>query len=245
MKVFGLIGKGISHSFSANYFNKKFAEEEIDAIYHLFDLHSIYDFEVLKERPDLAGLNVTSPYKRDVIPFLDSLSDEAEKLNAVNVIEFIKKTDGRNILMGHNTDCAGFGMTLEDVSPTQSALILGTGGASSDVALALQKKDIPYKIVSRNPSGDELDYRQCSELIPSHKIIINATPVGMHPNTDACPPIDYNRITDNHLCYDLIYNPTETLFLKKAKERGALTKNGLKMLINQAELAWEIWNKGL
>lgn len=241
MRRFGLIGKGIGHSFSANYFNNKFAENSIDAVYSLFDLNSIADFEEIKKIPGLAGINVTSPYKREIIPFLDAISDSAKELNAVNVIEIIRNDSGKIILKGHNTDSEGFGKTLNVEGKIKSAMILGTGGASSAVGLALSNRNIPFKTVSRNPKGDEISYKECNELIPQTDLIINATPVGMYPDTNIFPDIDYDKICNRHFCYDLIYNPQETLFLKKSRLRGAKTQNGFQMLINQAELAWKIW----
>lgn len=240
-KQFGLIGRGISHSFSASYFNKKFVETGYNAVYSLFDLTNISDFESIKGIPDLSGLNVTSPYKREIIPFLDELSDEALLLNAVNVIEFIHDSDERTILKGHNTDSEGFRKTIENLNGLNSALILGSGGAASAVGLALKNSGIAYHIVSRNPKENEISYNEANQILPSTSLIINATPVGMHPNTSNYPLIDYEKLSPLHVCYDLIYNPSETLFLKLAKSKGTRTLNGLQMLINQAELAWNIW----
>lgn len=243
MKEFGLIGKELSHSFSASYFNNKFIAKGIEAIYNLFDLDNISLFKHLLSRQNFSGLNVTSPYKREVIPFLNELSEEAKKINAINVIEFIRKDTGELILKGHNTDSKGFDLTLNGISDINGALILGTGGASSAVALALERRQIPCKVVSRCPAGKEISYDEMNSLITSHKLIINATPVGMYPKEGVCPDIDYSAISSFNVCYDLIYNPSETIFLKKSKAQGAKTLNGLQMLINQAELAWEIWNK--
>lgn len=241
---FGLIGRGISHSFSADYFNGKFRDEGIDARYMLFDLPEVSHFrDIIAAHPDLIGLNVTSPYKRDIIPFLDSLSPEAEDLEAVNVIRIITDRRGRKKLHGHNTDCRGFEKTLEGlIGKDVRAIVLGTGGASSAVCYALRKKGIEPFITSRNPKESEISYPEASRLIPDISLIINATPVGMHPHIDSFPDIDYSLLTPSHICYDLIYNPAETGFLKKAAAQGARTVNGLQMLLNQAELSWQIWN---
>lgn len=244
-RQFGLIGRQISHSFSADYFNRKFEREGIDARYDLFDLESINQLpEILNNNPDLVGLNVTSPYKREIIPFLDSISEDAREMNAVNVVK-ISRNGGRIILEGYNTDSEGFRQTLPPLLSgltSNNALILGTGGASSAVKRAFEKEGIEYKIVSRKNSGDCIDYAEASLLIPDSGIIVNATPVGMEDLIDQAPALDYNLINYHHLLYDLIYNPEETLFLKKGKEKGAKTSNGLQMLLNQADLAWQIWN---
>lgn len=245
MVKYGLIGKHISHSFSSTYFNEKFKREGIEATYTLYDIDHISKLQaVLDRNPELKGLNVTSPYKREVINFLDELTPEAQTLNAVNVIEFRSETGGKRRLIGHNTDSLGFEKTLEGLamSDTPKALILGTGGAASAVALALKNQGISYLFVSRKPSGDAISYQDVSALLPAHNLIINATPVGLFPKFEKYPLIDYARLSPNHICYDLIYNPPETKFLSLAKAKGATTKNGLDMLINQAELSWQIWN---
>lgn len=252
--LYGLIGRGITHSFSSEYFNDKFRREGIAADYRNFDIDDISRLiHIVKSYPRLSGLNVTSPYKREVIPFLDSLSPEAESLNAVNVIR-IHRTGDSFKLYGFNTDSPGFGMTLpallsKDVTNLQSkktrpfqALILGTGGAASAVGLALTKISIPYKTVSRGKNGD-LRYCDLPSLISDYRLIINATPVGMYPHTEEAPDIPYDLLRPDHICYDLIYNPSQTLFLKKAAAMGAATANGLQMLLNQAELAWQIWKE--
>lgn len=241
---FGLIGKGLHHSFSAKYFNGKFKAEDINATYSLFDLPDITLLpEVLEKHPRLKGLNVTSPYKRLIIPYLDSLSPEAEELNAVNTIEFSGSLNGRPILRGHNTDSPGFGLTLPSLPfPIKRAIVLGTGGASSAVILALKNAGIPYLQVSRYPHNDIVDYNQLRQILSEDDLIINATPVGMFPNVKDCPDIPYEILSARNICYDLIYNPEQTLFMKKAEEMGATTLNGLDMLINQAELSWKIWN---
>lgn len=242
MVRYGLIGRGISHSFSAEFFNSKFAAENLDAHYDLFDIHDVSEFPaIIAAIPALAGLNVTSPFKREVIPFLDDLSPEAEALQAVNVIKIFRQ-DGAVRLTGHNTDWEGFGMTLDGIR-ADKALVLGTGGASSAVAYALSRRGIEYIRVSRNPLSDDIGYEEASSLIPSCPMIINATPVGMHPFTDNAPAIDYSLLSSRHICYDLIYNPEETLFMKKSAEMGARTINGFQMLVNQALLSWQIWRE--
>ncbi|MCH5217241.1 MAG: shikimate dehydrogenase [Muribaculaceae bacterium] len=244
MREFGLIGRGIGHSFSAGFFNDKFSREGIDARYISFDLEDISMVtDILATHPLIKGFNVTSPYKRDIIPILHSLSPEARELNAVNVVKVGRRTDGSPLLEGHNTDCAGFGLTLPSLLPPASrALVMGTGGASSAVTLALRKLGVPYLVVSRTPEGQEIGYEEMNRLLPGYNLLVNATPLGMHPRIDACPPVDFEAVGSSHICYDLIYNPPESLFLRKASEKGARTVNGLDMLINQANLSWEIWN---
>lgn len=242
MREFGLIGRGLSHSFSADYFNNKFAEKNIDAVYRLHDLTSISELSNLVRLPNLIGLNVTSPFKREVIAFLDVLSEEAEELNAVNVIKILHEYEGNVKLKGYNTDSEGFGLTLDNFTIIESALIMGTGGAASAVAYALRKRGIPFKIVSRNPDDHHIGYEEMNAILNNYHLIINATPLGMFPNVKSSPPLDFDKITGDHICYDLIYNPSETLFMQKAKEKGALTMNGFQMLLNQAELGWNIWN---
>lgn len=246
MVEYGLIGRGIGHSFSASHFNGKFSREGIDARYLAFDLEDISELEsVLAAHPSLRGLNVTSPYKRDVIRFLDSLSPEAERLNAVNVVEFVRDGRGGLSLRGHNTDSEGFRLTLPGILPSEDnfALIFGTGGASSAVSLALEKEGIPFSVVSRSPSGKEVGYDEAARLLPRATLVINATPVGMHPRVKECLPIDFSLVRPGQVFYDLIYNPPLSLFLARAAERGAGTVNGLQMLLNQAALAWDIWNR--
>lgn len=243
VEEYGLIGRGISHSFSANYFNNKFSREGIQARYSLYDLEKIDDLKsLLESHPNLRGLNVTSPYKRDVIKYLDELSDEANELQAVNTISIIHSSSNKIKLKGFNTDYQGFKLTLSDIVNSKTkAIVLGTGGASAAVGKALSVEGIPYLLVSRNPKRGEASYSEINSLLPERKLIINATPVGMYPRLNECPDLDYDKITDSHICYDLIYNPEETLFLKKSKEKGAKIINGMQMLINQAEQSWKIW----
>jgi shikimate dehydrogenase len=244
IKRFGLLGRNISYSFSKGYFTDKFNSENFaGCTYENFDIPEIAAFpEVIKNTSDLKGLNVTIPYKETVIPFLDKLSKKAELIGAVNTIKITKK--GK--LKGYNTDYYGFKKSLQPLLQPhhKKALILGTGGASKGVAFALDELDIPYTFVSREAKENGIDYdRINATTFDNYQIIINATPVGTSPNVDAFPLIPYEFFTEKHIAYDLIYNPAETQFLKKAKQQGAQIKNGLDMLIFQAEKAWKIWNK--
>lgn len=240
-KLFGLIGYPLEHSFSKKYFTQKFEKEKINARYENFPLKSIREFPELIKNNSFSGMNVTIPYKQEVIPYLDELSDEAAKIGAVNTIRFM---GGK--LQGNNTDCHGFEMSLLPfLKPNhQKALVLGTGGASKAVVYVLDKLGISWKYVSRNPVEGGYTYGELTrEIVESYPVIINTSPLGMYPKTDSCPELDYEGITSGHLLYDLVYNPEETLFLKKGKEKGAAIKNGLEMLYLQAEKAWEIWNR--
>lgn len=240
----GLIGKNLAHSFSEKYFAKKFESMSLSN-------HSYINFEFEYER-DLAlfllddvfqlnGFNVTIPYKESIISYLDKLHETAISVNAVNTVKIIN-----NKLMGYNTDVYGFLQAFESLIKTtyKKALILGTGGASKSVAFALESKGISVSFVSRSPKIKEMfSYKDLTqEVIETHQIIINCTPIGTFPNINDSPNIPYKYINANHLVLDLIYNPTQTSFLKKAKEKGAQTKNGLQMLEFQADKAWEIWN---
>lgn len=243
-KRFGLLGRNINYSFSKGYFTDKFNNENFEGCtYENFDIQEIDAFaEIIKNTPDLKGLNVTIPYKEAVIPFLDKLSKKAALIGAVNTIKITKK--GK--LKGYNTDYYGFKKSLQPLLKNhhKKALILGTGGASKGVAFALDELDIPYTFVSREAKENAIDYdRINTTTFHNYQIIINSTPVGTSPNTEAFPLIPYKYFTKNHIAFDLIYNPAETQFLKKAKEQGAQIKNGLDMLIFQAEKAWDIWNK--
>ena len=242
MKQYGLIGYPLSHSFSKGYFAEKFAKENIvDCKYDVFPLEKIEDFvELCNDKKNLIGLNVTIPYKEKIIPFLDELDETAANIGAVNTIKF---SNGKKI--GYNSDAYGFEMSLKPLLKQHhtKALILGTGGASKAVEYVLKKLGIAFQYVSRTKNDKAISYEELNESIIQHsKLIINTTPIGMYPNIDTAPDIPYNVITDKHLLYDLIYNPEETLFLKKGKEKGAQTKNGLEMLYLQAERSWEIWN---
>lgn len=244
-KRFGLLGRNINYSFSKGYFTNKFNTNEIfeGCTYENFDIQEITAFpNIIKNNPDLKGLNVTIPYKETVIPFLNKLSKKASVIGAVNTIKITKK--GK--LKGYNTDYYGFKKSLRPLllPHHKKALILGTGGASKGVAFALNELGILYTFVSREAKEGIIDYdRINATTFDNYQIIINSTPLGTSPNTEAFPKIPYEYFTKKHIAYDLIYNPAETQFLKKAKKQGAQTKNGLDMLIFQAEKAWEIWNK--
>ena len=230
---FALIGHPVSHSFSADYLNTRFKNEGIDALYELIDLPDITEFPSLIQSGKYDGFNVTIPHKKSIIPYLNHLSPEAQAVGAVNVIQITN-----NQLIGHNTDIIGFHKTLTPLlKPYHThAVILGTGGASQAVKYVLHKLNIPFRLVTHK----ELDTNTITLLAP---IIINTTPLGMHPNTDTAPNIDYTQLTDKHLIYDLVYNPTETRFLQLAKQQGATTQNGLAMLHRQADAALKIWLK--
>lgn len=247
MKTFGLIGYPLEHSFSKGYFTTKFENENIDAQYINFSIPTVEECVNIWETDDsISGLNVTIPYKEQIIPFLDEVDSEAAEIGAVNVIKIIHR-NGEKILKGYNSDIIGFRESLKPLlKPFHTkALILGSGGASKAVAYTLKQLNISYKIVSRNPKRDnEISYDDITiEKFTDSKIIINTSPLGMYPNIDTAPPLPYSSTTKEHLFYDLVYNPEETLFLKKGKEKGATIKNGLDMLHLQAQGAWAIWNK--
>lgn len=248
MDKYGLIGYPLKHSFSISYFNEKFQSENINAEYVNFEIPRIEDFmEVVEENPNLRGLNVTIPYKEQVIPYLDELDKDTAKIGAVNVIKIIPQGKGDVKLVGYNSDIIGFTRSIEPLLQSHhvKALILGTGGASKAVFHGLANLGIEATFVSRTKkSNDILTYQELTpEIMQEHTVIVNTTPLGMYPNVDACPDIPYDQLTPNHLLYDLLYNPHETLFMKKGMERGATVKNGLEMLLLQAFVSWEIWNK--
>lgn len=247
MRKFGLIGYPLSHSFSKKYFTNKFEKEGItDAVYELFPIESIEDLpQLLQDQPDLAGLNVTIPYKEKVIPYLHELDQKADAIGAVNTI---KINDGK--LKGYNTDYHGFKDSLiKFIGPNpipERALILGTGGASKAVKAALEDLNISFRFVSRNTSENQLTYEELSSS-PHHfitsSLIINTTPLGMSPNVEGLPNLPYEYLTESHFLYDLVYNPMKTAFMQKGIEAKCWVKNGLEMLHGQAEKAWEIWNQ--
>ncbi len=245
MKQYGLIGHPLSHSFSQKYFNQKFENEKITACtYDLFDIKSLNQFpEILKSNPNLKGLNVTIPYKENILNYLTEIDENAKTIGAINTIKIF---NDQKILKGYNTDYYGFKKSLKpflDINH-ERALIFGTGGASKTVKFVLNELNINCLMVSRNPKNDdEISYNDVNEyVIKHHQIIINTTPVGMFPNVNDSLDIHYDTLTEKHLLYDLIYNPEETIFLKKGKEKGCITINGLQMLKLQAERSWEIWN---
>lgn len=228
---FALIGHPVSHSFSAQYLNARFYNEGIDARYELIDMPDISNFINLVHSGNYNGFNVTIPHKKAIIPYLDKLSPEAKAIGAVNVIKI-----NNNQLVGYNTDIIGFRETLKPLlKPNHThAVILGTGGASQAVQYVLNELNIPFKLITHK----QMDAGLITDLAP---IIINTTPLGMHPNADSVPPIDYKQITQHHLLYDLVYNPTETRFLQLGAKYGATTQNGLAMLYSQADAALKIW----
>jgi shikimate dehydrogenase len=241
MKRFGLIGKSLVHSFSESYFNDKFKKQGIkDVSYQNFELDSIDDFRsLIKSEKDLIGLNVTIPYKEAVIPFLDEVSEEVKAIGAVNTIVVSAKG-----LKGFNTDYIGFRNSLKPFleGRMERALILGTGGASKAAAYSLQQLGVQSLFVSRNPKPGHLSYEELNDVVLKHHLlIVNTTPLGTFPNINECPQIPYEYLTSQHLLFDLVYNPTETLFLKKGKEKGTMILNGQSMLVHQAEEAWKIW----
>ncbi len=242
-RLFGLVGKNIGHSFSRRYFTGRFARDNAPDAYVNFDLADISEFpEMLKQHPDLAGLNVTIPYKEAVIPYLDHMSKKAAQIGAVNTIRFTRSGKRK----GYNTDWYGFKKSLEPLLQPhhKKALILGTGGASKAVAYALENLDILYTFVSRGPAGNTIGYdRLNATTFDNYQIVVNCTPIGTRPDTNACPPLPYEHFTPGHIAYDLIYNPEQTLFLQKAGAHGAVTKNGYEMLLLQAEKSWKIWNR--
>ncbi|NGM67293.1 shikimate dehydrogenase family protein [Sphingobacterium sp. SGR-19] len=247
MKKLGLIGYPISHSFSKKFYLEKFERENItDIHYDLYPIEDISDFPSLYERdPAFYGFNVTIPHKRNVMQFLNEFSPEAAEIDAVNCVQ-VRWQGGKPFLKGFNTDAFGFEQSLRPLLTPQhmSALVLGNGGAAQSVFYVLGKLGIDFKIVSRSSNKGDLTYHDLTEdIIASHKLLINCSPVGTFPNVLDAPDIPYDGIGSAHLLYDLIYNPEETTFLKKGKERGAAIKNGHEMLIFQAEKNWEIWNQ--
>ena len=242
MRLFGLIGYPLSHSFSRNYFSEKFEKEGINGCsYELFPLATIEGLKPLLEKnPELEGLNVTIPYKKQVLPYLDE-SRIPEGLSACNCINII---NGK--LVGYNTDITGFEKSLVPLLKTyhQKALVLGNGGATAAVVFVLKRMGIDFDIVSRKKHDHStMTYRDINKkIITENLLIINTTPLGMQPDTDSCPDIPYQFLTNKHLLYDLVYNPAKTLFLQKGEERGATIKNGEEMLVLQAEESWRIWN---
>lgn len=246
MKRYGLLGKTLKHSFSKDFFEKKFEREQLECSYENFEINDISHLdEILNSQNDLQGFNVTIPYKEQIIPFLDELSEEAKVIGAVNTVKIIEK-DGNKKLVGYNTDAHGFSKSLKPFLTLhhQKALVLGTGGASKAVVYSLMKLGIDVIQVSRDRNKSPITYSELSgELLKHYLLIVNTTPLGMYPDSDSFPDIPYHGITKEHLLYDLVYNPEETLFLKKGKEQGAETMNGKQMLVLQAEKAWEIWNE--
>jgi shikimate dehydrogenase len=244
----GLIGYPLTHSFSPQWYQKKFDELGIEGSYRLFPIQSIAEFPgIIRRNPLLSGINVTIPYKEQIIPFLDALDPSAAEVGAVNTIT-VERSGDRIITRGYNTDVDGFGTSLTGLlSDDIRALILGTGGASRAVAYCLKSKNIPYLFVSRyNINNQTVKYSDLNEyIIISHRLIINTTPLGMFPDCDFSPPIPYQFLTREHILYDLIYNPAVTQFSARGKAMGCVTVNGLQMLYNQAESAFRIFRNHL
>ncbi len=247
MRLFALIGYPLSHSFSQRFFTEKFAKEQIDdARFELFPLTHLHELpQLLADNPDLCGLSVTIPYKEAVLPYLHDLDDTARAIGAVNCIRI---QNGR--LTGYNTDVYGFENSLRRTGFLQAAdepvmgFILGTGGAAKAVAYVFRTMAIPYRFVSRQPTADEqITYAEMGEVLDHGRaVIVNATPLGTFPKVDALPPVPIDRLGAQHLIFDLVYNPPETLLLRQARARGCTVQNGLEMLHLQAEKAWAIWN---
>jgi|TARA_B110000263_G_C15289350_1_gene502451 shikimate dehydrogenase len=243
MKKYGLIGYPLLHSFSKQFFKKKFLNENIDdTTYNNYELSDLNNFKFLiKKEKELKGLNVTIPYKKKIIPFLDEVDEIASKIGSVNVIKFYK---GK--LKGYNSDYLAFKDTLIDWLPSfnYKALILGSGGSSNAVVYALKELGIDFKIVSRKSSYNKISYNDLDYIqIQENRLIVNTTPLGMYPKVELFPNLDFNLINDENYVYDLIYNPEITVLQKKAQKKGAKIKNGLEMLYKQAEISWNLWNK--
>ena len=247
MEKYGLIGFPLGHSFSISYFNQKFHDEDIDAVYENFEIPNIDNFsEVLDSNPELRGLNVTIPYKEKVLPFLDSISPEARAIGAVNVIRVTHQ--GKDIkLKGYNSDVIGFTKSIEpmlDKKLHKKALVLGTGGASKAIDYGLRNLGLETVFVSRYEKEGTIRYQDITpEVIKEYNVIVNCTPIGMYPKTEECPLLPYEAMDSHTILYDLIYNPDETLFMKRGAQYGAQAKNGLEMLLLQAFASWEFWHE--
>ncbi len=247
MDKYGLIGYPLGHSFSISYFNQRFKDEGIDAVYENYEIPDIDALtEVLDSNPELKGLNVTIPYKEKVMPFLDSISPEARAIGAVNVIRVTHR--GSKIeLKGFNSDVIGFTKSIEpmlDKKWHQKALILGTGGASKAIDYGLKSLGLETVFVSRYERPNTIQYKNITpEVVKEYNVIVNCTPVGMYPKTDECPDLPYEAMDSHTILYDLIYNPDETLFMQRGAQYGADVKNGLEMLLLQAFASWEFWHE--
>lgn len=245
-QLYGLIGRTLGHSFSQDFFNHKFQSENVNARYVNFELADIGEFnELLAQYPALRGLNVTIPYKEEVIPYMDEMDAEAAEIGAVNVIKFIG-SGAKLKLKGYNSDVIGFSDSIAPLLNPQrnKALVLGTGGASKAIVRGLRNLGVETQLVSRTRREGVLAYEDLTpEVMASHLVVVNTTPLGMYPNTDKAPDIPYSELTPAHLCYDLIYNPDTTKFMKLSAAHGAETKNGLEMLLLQAFASWRIWNE--
>ncbi len=245
MDKYGLIGYPLGHSFSQSYFNEKFQNENIDALYENFEIPSIENFpEIIETNPNLRGLNVTIPYKEKVISYLDVISPEAREIGAVNVIK-VERKGKSTYLTGYNSDVIGFTRSIEPLIEKyhKRALILGTGGASKAVNYGLKSLGLETVFVSRYRKPDTICYEDITpKVIKEYNVIVNCTPLGMFPHTDECPNLPYEAMNTQTLLYDLIYNPDTTMFMQKGAEHGATVKNGLEMLLLQAFASWEFWH---
>lgn len=248
MHLFGLIGFPLTHSFSKKYFTEKFEQLGLSSThsYELYEMEDADNFlKLFAENPDLKGVNITIPHKQNVFPFLDSLDSSAEKVKAVNVV---KKTSD-NKLIGYNSDYYGFKRSLLEFLGENTdlnklkALVLGYGGAAKAIVAVLKDLGIEVQLVSRKSSELAINYQESDEYIESHKLIINCSPLGTYPKTDQCPSIAYNKVSEEHFLFDLVYNPSISLFLEKGKAQGASIKNGYDMLVYQAEKSWNIWQE--
>lgn len=247
MDKYGLIGFPLGHSFSISYFNQRFQDEGIDAVYENYEIPNIDALaEILDSNPELKGLNVTIPYKEKVIPFLDSISPEARAIGAVNVIRVIHRGN-KTELKGFNSDVIGFTKSIEpmlDKKWHQKALILGTGGASKAIDYGLRSLGLETVFVSRYERPNTIQYKTITpEIVKEYNVIVNCTPLGMYPKTEEWPDLPYEAMDSHTILYDLIYNPDETLFMKRGAQYGANVKNGLEMLLLQAFASWEFWHE--
>lgn len=247
MDKYGLIGYPLGHSFSISYFNQRFQDEGIDAVYENYEIPNIDALaEILDSNPELKGLNVTIPYKEKVIPFLDSISPEARAIGAVNVIR-VTHRGNKTELKGFNSDVIGFTKSIEpmlDKKWHQKALILGTGGASKAIDYGLRSLGLETVFVSRYERPNTIQYKTITpEIVKEYNVIVNCTPLGMYPKTEECPDLPYEAMDSHTILYDLIYNPDETLFMKRGAQYGANVKNGLEMLLLQAFASWEFWHE--
>ena len=245
-RKFGLLGYPLQHSFSRGYHNERFARWGLDAVYENYELSDLSQLRSIVERDkELEGLNVTIPYKQAVMPLLDDIDPVAQAIGAVNVIR-IERIDDAVRMVGYNSDYIGFRNSIAPLLKPHHihALVLGTGGASKAVCAALADMGITVVRVSRTPRQGELGYDALTaEVMAQCTIVVNTTPLGMYPHVDACAPIPYELLTSRHLCYDVVYNPTTTLFMQRASQHGATVCNGLEMLYGQADVAWDIWNR--
>ncbi|MBI9059664.1 MAG: shikimate dehydrogenase [Labilibaculum sp.] len=246
MDTFGILGYPLGHSFSKKYFTDKFKNDGVNADFLNFELPAISEFpKILNQHKNLKGFCVTIPYKQDVIQFLDEIDPLAKRIGAVNSVQIIRDANKAK-LVGYNTDIHGFMNSLKPFlnGEKPKALILGTGGVSKAVATGLEELEIPYTFVSRTAGENKLSYEMLtSQIMEDYHLIVNCTPLGTFPKDDTCPNIPYQYLTKNHFLYDVVYNPAETLFMKKGAEKGAQTLNGLQMLLLQAERNWKIWNQ--